>query len=102
MVKVPKSDTNDVPVSATVLEDDTLAVPVLVNKEGVAADVECMDVDLRTEANEMPEYFVAHAHIQASQVTVHPTVHPVHKVTLLQRMWNTLFAARVQVKHCSP
>ena len=72
-----------VPVLVAQREDDTLAIPVFVEKEGVTTDAERMDVDLITEANEMPEDLVADTHIKAAQVSVHAAVHPVHQVTEL-------------------
>ena len=72
-----------VPVLVTEREDDTFAIPVFVVKEGVTADAERVDVDLVTEANEMPEDLVADTHIKAAQVSEHAAVHPVHQVTEL-------------------
>ena len=69
---------------------NTLAVPVFIEEKGVTIDAERVDVSLTTEANEMPEDFVAHTHIQAGQVTVHPTVHSSHQVTNLQRQWDSV------------
>ena len=74
----------------------TLAVPVPVLEERMTADAERVDVDLGAKADEIPEDLVADTHIKAAQVTVHPTVDPVHEVTLLKPECDTMFFARVQ------